>query len=118
MSARRTKGAAARTQNVRGKANDTFGPPELCTWRVDANLCRFQTTSSNFARKLAKRQPARLVAWGVNGFLRIFQEPMPLGRAVRLVERYLKAVNDTFLARNATASASETARSIKTAGRC
>lgn len=95
----------------------TYGPPELCAWRVGPNLCRFQTTSPDFARKLAKRENARLVGWGVNRFLRIFQEPMPPRRAMHLVERYLKAANDTFLGRNATASASEIAPRVKTAAR-
>jgi hypothetical protein len=72
----------------------THGTPELCTWRVGPNLCRFQTTSPDFARKLAKRENARLVGWGVNRFLRIFQEPMPPRRGMRLVERYLTAARN------------------------
>jgi hypothetical protein len=58
-----------------------------------------------------------LVAWGVNRFLRIFQEPMPPRRAMRLVERYLKATNDTFSGPGTPASAPESRGSIKTAAR-
>ena len=75
----------------------TFGPPELCTWRDAPGVCRFQTTSPRFARKLSQRSRARLVAWSVGkGYLRIFEEPMQPWRAQRLVTRYLTAANEAF----------------------
>jgi len=75
----------------------TFGPPELCTWRYWPGICRFQTTSPRFARKLSQRSRALLVAWSVNkGYLRIFEEPMQPWRAQRLVTRYLTATNEAF----------------------
>src|SRR5215831_12922148 len=75
----------------------TFGPPELCTWRYGSGVCRFQTTSPRFARKLSQRSRARLVAWSVNkGYLRIFQEEIQPWRARRLVTRYLEAANEAF----------------------
>jgi hypothetical protein len=75
----------------------TFGPPELCTWHYWPGICRFQTSSPQFARKLAQRSRARLVAWSVNkGYLRIFEEPIQPWRARRLVTRYLKAANGAF----------------------
>ena len=76
----------------------TFGPPELCTWRYTPGVCRFQTTEPRFARKLSQRSRARLVAWSVNKkYLRIFQEEIQPWRARRLVTRYLKAANEAFL---------------------
>src|SRR5215471_11218963 len=75
----------------------TFGPPELCTWRVAPGICRFQTTSPRFARKLSQRSRARLVAWSVNkGYLRVFEEEIQPWRARRLVIRYLTAANGAF----------------------
>ena len=75
----------------------TFGPPELCSWRHAPGVCRFQTTSPRFARKLSQRSRARLVAWSVSkGYLRIFQEEIQPWRARRLVIRYLKAANGGF----------------------
>jgi hypothetical protein len=75
----------------------TFGPPELCAWRDGAGVCRFQTTSPQFARKLSQRRGATLVAWSVNkGYLRIFQEEIEPWQARRLVRRYLKATNEAF----------------------
>jgi hypothetical protein len=77
---------------------ETFGPPELCTWRYGAGVCRFQTTSPQFARKLSQRRAATLVAWSVNkGYLRIFQEKIEPWRARHLVRRYLKATNGALL---------------------
>jgi hypothetical protein len=70
----------------------TFGPPELCTWRVGPNTCRFQTNEPRIARKLSQRSGAGLVAWSVQGgYLRIFQETISPRSARKLVTRYLKA---------------------------
>jgi hypothetical protein len=51
-----------------------------------------------FAHKLSQRSKARLVVWSVHGgYLRVFEEPMELWKARRLVTRYLKATNRGFL---------------------
>jgi len=77
---------------------ETFGPPELCSWRDGAGVCRFQTTSPQFARKLSQRSGATLVAWSVNkGYVRLFQEEIEPWRARRLVTRYLKPTNGALL---------------------
>ena len=93
---------AAREGRSRGETMkdpfETFGPPELCTWRYGTGVCSFQTTSPQFARKLSQRGNARLVAWSVNKeYLRVFQEAIEPWRARRLVSRYLKATNRAFL---------------------
>ena len=74
----------------------TFWPSELCTWQYAPGVCRFQTTEPRFARKLAKRRNARLVAWSVTPrYLRIFEEPIAPWRARDLVTRYMHA-NEAF----------------------
>jgi len=76
---------------------DIFGPPELCTLRYGAGICRFQTTSPQFARKLSQRKGAALVGRSLNkGYLRIFQEVIEPWRARLLVTRYLKTTNGVF----------------------
>jgi len=73
---------------------ETFGPPELCTWRFHTDCCRFQTTNPTFASKLAEREGATLVGYSVaGGYLRIFQERIEPWRARQLVIRYLTPTN-------------------------
>jgi len=69
---------------------ETFGTEELCTWTVCPGVCRLQTRSPEFARKLAARAGAKLVGWSeLGGYLRIFQERIEPWRARQLVKRYL-----------------------------
>ena len=111
----------------------TFGPPELCTWRVGPNTFRFQTNEPRIARKLSQRSGAALVGYSVYGrYLRIFQERISPRSARKLVTRYLrgdgkvkesashsiKATNARILGRNATASASEPAGRVARRGKC
>jgi len=86
----------ATVASYRREINGAFGSPELRTWRYEPGVCRFQTSSPEFARKLSQRSGARLVAWSVNRYLRIFQENIEPWRARILVERYLKATNGAF----------------------
>jgi hypothetical protein len=77
--------------------SDTFGSPELCTWRVVGGVCRFQTRCPDLAKKLSQRRGTRLVAWSVHGgYLRIFDEVIERWRARDLVRRYLAATNGAF----------------------
>jgi len=84
------------TSRTRLKDGETYGTPALCLWSVGPGVFRFQTNSPQIARKLAKRSKAQLVAWGVNCFLRIYQEPMSRRQAIRLVDRYLVTANGGF----------------------
>src|SRR5262245_1672028 len=71
--------------------NATYGSPELCTWRVGPNTCRFQTDEPRIARKLSQRSGAALVGYSVDGrYLRIFQERISPRSARKLVTRYLR----------------------------
>jgi hypothetical protein len=91
----------------------TFGPSDLCTWRYAPGICRFETTSPQFARKLSQRSGARLVAWSVNeGYLRIFEEEIEPWRARLLVTRYLKAANGAFSEGVARPDAPKTAAKV------
>jgi hypothetical protein len=88
---------SAPTFTVNGADGDTFGTPELCTWPVAPGVCRFQTRSPKFARKLSQRNGARLVAWSVEGdYLRVFQERIEPWRARQLVTRVLTPTNGAF----------------------
>jgi hypothetical protein len=120
--------------SLRAKPGDpfgTFGNEELCTWRVGPGISRFQTRRYAFARKLDQRSGTRLVAWSVQGgYLRIFQDEIGPRSARKLVKRYLQGdrsreedtdqiitpTNALFLCPNATASTSEVAGSMTTAG--
>jgi hypothetical protein len=76
---------------------DTFGTPELCTWRVGGGVCRFQTRCPDLAKKLSQRRGASLVAWSVHGgYFRVFEETIEPWRAQRLVRRYVTATNGAF----------------------
>ena len=78
-------------------AFNTYGPPQLCTWRYAPGICRFQTTVPQLARKLSQRRNAKLVLWSVAGdYLRVFQEKIPVWRARQLVMRFLMPTNETF----------------------
>lgn len=81
-----------RKASPNGDPFGTFGPPELCTWRVGPDTCRFQTNDPRLARKLSQRSGAALTGWSVQGgYLRIFQERISPRSARKLVTRYLKA---------------------------
>jgi hypothetical protein len=75
-----------------------YGPSELCTWCYAPSICRFQTTSPQFARKLSQRRGASLVAWSVTKqYLRVFEEEIEPWRARSLVKRYLRPTNGVLL---------------------
>src|SRR5262249_31092972 len=83
---------------INGFDRDIFGTAELCTWPVAPGVCRFQTRSPEFARKLSQRSGAKLVGWSVMGdYLRIFQEPIEPWRARQFVTRTLMPTNGAFL---------------------
>ena len=87
------------TQSVTDKVSlvNTHGTHELCAWRCWPGICRFQTTSPKFARKLSQRSKAQLVGYSVsNAYLRVFQEKIEPWRAKHLVTRYLRAANGVF----------------------
>jgi hypothetical protein len=131
MSARKRKGALRRAplppevKRLREKFacsryhTDTFGTPELRTWRVGGGVCRFQTRRPDLAKKLSQRRGARLVAWSVHGgYLRVFEEAIKPWRARDLVRRFLTATHGAFfdlkrpLSRRKRLGVSKTARRV------
>jgi len=79
---------------------ETYGPPELCAWRVAPGVFWFQTRRPDIAEKFRHRRNARLVACSVGGaYLRIFEESMEPKRARSLVRRFLTVPNKPFFGR-------------------
>jgi len=63
---------------------NTYGTHELCAWRVAPGQFWFQTTRSNFARKLVKRRDARRVEVnGLNQYRQTFELRGALGLSPR-----------------------------------
>jgi len=94
----------------------TYGPPELCVWKVEPGTFWFQTTDPRYSRKLDQRQDARRVAvTGVNHYRRTYEMRGNWRKVKGLVNRYLMRTGDTFSSHILAASASETAGSINTA---
>jgi len=71
---------------------DAIGDVALSAWQVAPGVTWVQTRNPAYARKLAKRSDARLVARGVaGGYLRTFEFIHPLSWAERLIARYTSA---------------------------
>ncbi len=75
----------------------TYGTHELCAWRVAPSRFWFQTTRSNFARKLAKRRDARRVeVTGLNHYRQTFEIRGTRRKVERIIRRYLASAPDQF----------------------
>ena len=67
----------------------TIGNQEMAAWQVAPGIVWIQTRSPQFARKLAARADAQIVARGVaGGYLRTFQFRHGPAWAQRLLARY------------------------------
>jgi methylmalonyl-CoA mutase N-terminal domain/subunit len=94
----------------------TYGPQELCAWKVAPGTFWFQTTDPRSSRKLDQRQDTRRVAvTGVNRYLRTYEMRGNWRKVKGIVRRYVMATNDTFSSRIRTASASKIAPRLRTA---
>jgi hypothetical protein len=97
--------------------NVTYGPPELCAWKLEAGVFWVQTTEPQFSRKLEKREDVRRVEIsGVNHFRRTFELRGTWRKLRRIIDRYLVSAGDQFSPGFRSQVASKTAGSIKTAG--
>jgi hypothetical protein len=95
----------------------TYGPPELCVWKVTPGTFWFQTTDPRYSRKLDQRQDTRRVAvTGVNHYRRTYELRGNWRKVKGIVRRYVMATNDMFSSRIPAASASEIVPRVKTAG--
>jgi hypothetical protein len=95
----------------------TYGPPELCVWKVAPGTFWFQTTEPRYSRKLDQRQDTRRVAvTGVNHYRRTYGMRGTWRKVRGIVNRYLMRTGDPFSGLVTRRSALEIAASIKTAG--
>jgi hypothetical protein len=106
-------------QSLRGEASpvNAYGTHELCAWRVGHGQFWFQTTRSNFARKLAKRSDTRRVeVSGLNHYRQTFEIRGTRRKVERIIRRYLASTPDHFSARAVAQGCSKTVSRVKTAG--
>ena len=82
--------STAITRN-RAARHEVIGTPELSAWATAPGFTWIQTRSPEYARKLARRSDAQLVAVGVaGGFMRTFCFRHSLTWARRLISRYTR----------------------------
>jgi hypothetical protein len=96
----------------------TYGPPELCGWRVeslgkDDGIFWLQTTDRRFGRKLGKRQDTEDVAiHGWNHFRQTYEMRGSWRKVKRLIDRYILSARDSFLGVNRMQNTSNLAGSV------
>ena len=94
----------------------TYGPFELCVWKVAPGTFRFQTREPRYSRKLDQRRDTRRVAvTGVNHYRRTYEMPGNWRKVKGIVNRYLMRTGDTFSGTLKPASASEARPRVRTA---
>ena len=77
----------------------TYGPPELCAWKVAPGIFWFQTTEPEYSRKLDQRRDTRRVGiTGVNHYRRTYEMQGTWLKVKRIVDRYLMPTSDVFSA--------------------
>ena len=76
---------------------DAYGTHQLCAWKVGPGQFWFQTSRSNFARKLAKRRDTRRVeVSGLNHYRQTFEIRGTRRKVQRIIKRYLVSAPDQF----------------------
>ena len=106
-------------ESIRGEDSpfNSYGTKELCAWRVGQGQFWFQTTRSNFARKLAKRRDARRVeVSGLNHYRQTFEIRGTRRKVERIIKRYLASTRDQFSAALKPQYCSKIVPRVKTAG--
>jgi hypothetical protein len=95
----------------------TYGPPELCAWKVAPGIFWLQTTEPQYARKLDKRKDTRRIGiTGVNHYRRTYEIPGNWRKIKRIVDRYIMSAGDTFSAAGSRQSALKIVPRVRTAG--
>jgi hypothetical protein len=95
----------------------TYGPQELCAWKVAPGTFWFQTTDPRYSRKLDQRQDARRVAIiGVNHYQRTYEMRGNWRKVKGIVNRYLMRTSNTFSGAGSRQGVPELAPRVKTAG--
>ena len=106
-------------ESLRDEASpvNTYGTHELCAWNVGQSEFWFQTTRSNFARKLAKRRDTRRVELsGLNHYRQTFEIHGTRRKVQRIIKRYLASAPDQFSAAASAQDCSKNIPRVKTAG--
>ena len=86
-----TRSDSQNARAARVERGAVIGTRELAAWQTAPGFCWLQTSRPDFARKLARRSDAQLVAVGVaGGFLRAFCFRHSLTWAARLIGRYTR----------------------------
>jgi len=94
----------------------TYGPPELCVWKVGPGTFWFQTTDPQYSRKLDQRQDTRRVAiTGVNHYRRTYEMPGNWRKVKGIVNRYLMLTSNTFPGRKSRQGALKSRPRVRTA---
>jgi hypothetical protein len=94
-----------------------YGTHQLCAWRVAPSRFWFQTTRSNFARKLAKRRDARRVeVVGLNHYRQTFEIRGTRRKIQRIIKRYLASASDQFSGSIVAQDRSKIVPKVRTAG--
>ena len=87
----------AKVRRLPRDVNATYGPPELCVWKVEPGVFWIQTTEPQLSRKLEKRTDMRRVEVnGVNHFRRTFETRGRWRKIRRIVDRFLLSAGDHF----------------------
>ena len=95
----------------------TYGPPELCVWKVAPGTFCFQTLDPRYSRKLDQRQDTRRIEiTGVNHYRRTYEMPGNWRKVKGIVNRYLMLTGDTFSGTVLRQDAPKTAPRVRTAG--
>jgi methylmalonyl-CoA mutase N-terminal domain/subunit len=92
----------------------TYGPPDLCAWKVAPGIFWLQTMQ--YARKLDKRKDTRrLGITGVNHYRRTYETRGNWRKIKRIVDRYLMSAGDTFSGAESRQGVPELAPKVRTA---
>jgi hypothetical protein len=94
----------------------TYGPQELCAWKVAPGTFWFQTTDPRYSRKLDQRQDTRRVSvTGVNHYRRTYELRGNWRKVKGIVRRYLMLTGNTFSDRKSRQIALEIRPRVRTA---
>jgi hypothetical protein len=94
----------------------TYGPQELCAWKVAPGTF-FQTTDPQYSRKLDQRQDTHRVAvTGVNHYRRTYEMRGNWRKVKGIVNRYLMRTGNTFSGTDSRQGASKLVPRVRTAG--
>jgi hypothetical protein len=94
----------------------TYGPPELCVWKVAPGTFWFQTTDPRYSRKLDKKKDTpRVAITGVNQYRRTYEMRGNWRKVKGIVTRYLMRTGNTVFSAELRQGASKLAPRVRTA---